>query len=153
MIPLTVWHHFSSQRSTGSMTMNSFASLCLTMLFLSPALAGVTTRPIVIAAGPLIEEISNDMATTSRPSVRTVSPLTSSVNDFSVALFNQLSQENAQKNVFVSPFSVSTALSMLLLGARTTSAEELTTGLKFDRIDQNGKSVHSLFKEVRLFLI
>jgi hypothetical protein len=75
--------------------------------------------------------------------------LSASVNDFSFALFHRLSQENDQKNVFVSPFSVSTALSILLLGARSSSADELTKTLAFDKIDtSNGKNVHQLFAEV-----
>ena len=75
--------------------------------------------------------------------------LSASVNDFSLALFNRLSQEKGQQNVFVSPFSVSTALSILLLGARSSSSDELTKTLAFDKVDtSNGKNVHQLFAEV-----
>lgn len=76
-------------------------------------------------------------------------PLTAAINDFSVSLFNRLSQEKGQENVFVSPLSVSTALSMLLLGTRSTSESQLSSGLKFDGISQeDGRTVHQLFHEV-----
>lgn len=75
-------------------------------------------------------------------------PITAAVNDFSISLFNRLSQENGQKNVFVSPLSVSTALSMLLLGARASTAAELSKGLKFDQINTSDNTIHQQFSQV-----
>ena len=75
--------------------------------------------------------------------------LAGAVNSFSLSLFNQLSREKGQVNVFVSPFSVSTALSMLLLGARGPTADNLRKGLHFDAVDEsNGPTVHQLFQKV-----
>lgn len=82
--------------------------------------------------------------------VTSTSVLSGALNDFSVTLFNQLSKENQQENVIVSPFSVDTALSILLLGARSTSADELVKVLHFDQVpESNGRSVHQLFQQVR----
>ncbi|RME01365.1 MAG: serpin family protein, partial [Bacteroidetes bacterium] len=48
----------------------------------------------------------------------TVCDLTAANGDFAIAFFKQLnSEEESDKNIFVSPFSISTALSMTTNGA------------------------------------
>lgn len=77
--------------------------------------------------------------------------LSAACNEFSFSLFNRLALTSGEENVFASPFSVSTGLSMLLLGARTTSDAELRSGLKLDPIvEKDGHTVHHLFQEVGL---
>ena len=77
------------------------------------------------------------------------SPLFAPVNEFTVSLFHRLSEKAGQENVFVSPFSVSTALSMLMLGARNQSHDQLSKGLHFNSLDEkDAAAVHSLFQQV-----
>uniref|UniRef100_A0A3B3I8W2 Serpin domain-containing protein n=1 Tax=Oryzias latipes TaxID=8090 RepID=A0A3B3I8W2_ORYLA len=68
---------------------------------------------------------------------------------FSLDLFKQLSNEDKMANVFYSPFSISSALAMVMLGARGTTASQMTkvsrTSLKLrDSQDQ----VHASFAEL-----
>uniref|UniRef100_A0A3P9H456 Leukocyte elastase inhibitor n=1 Tax=Oryzias latipes TaxID=8090 RepID=A0A3P9H456_ORYLA len=64
---------------------------------------------------------------------------------FSLDLFKQLSNENKTANVFYSPFSISSALAMVMLGARGTTASQMTESLKLrDSQDQ----VHASFAEL-----
>lgn len=76
--------------------------------------------------------------------------LTGPVNQFTVSLFNELRKEKPQENVFVSPFSVSTALATTLLGSRSQTADELSAGLHFNQLDS--ANVHQLFQKVCLIL-
>lgn len=75
--------------------------------------------------------------------------LSNPVNDFSFSLFDRLAV--GHENTFVSPLSVTIALSMLMLGARNNSANQLFTGLKFDHLNDDGKkNVHKLIQKVSL---
>ena len=81
-----------------------------------------------------------------------VTGVTQAVNEFSLSLFSQVSQENGDKNVFLSPLSVSTALSVLLLGARSSTADELSKGLHYEQLaasSSDQSSVHQQLREVR----
>ncbi|XP_022236936.1 serpin B10-like [Limulus polyphemus] len=55
--------------------------------------------------------------------------LKTAVNQFGIQLYRRLSSEG--RNVFFSPFSLSTALSMAFLGARTKTATEMSSVLGF----------------------
>ncbi|XP_074549275.1 leukocyte elastase inhibitor-like [Halichoeres trimaculatus] len=55
---------------------------------------------------------------------------------FNLALFKTLSEKSKTDNIFYSPFSISAALSMLLLGARGNTADELSRVLGFSEGDQ-----------------
>lgn len=52
------------------------------------------------------------------------------------------------ENVFFSPFSISTALSMLLCGARGNTEQEMRDALHFSHVDIPSSEVHSLFGEL-----
>ena len=73
--------------------------------------------------------------------------LTPPINDFTVSLFHRLAVQAGQDNALVSPAGISTALSMLMLGARSETERQLRSALTFDRLDA-GLNVHSLFQEV-----
>lgn len=45
---------------------------------------------------------------------------------FAVDLFRKLCEENSGKNVFFSPFSISSALSMVLLGSRGSTEAQIS---------------------------
>ena len=77
-------------------------------------------------------------------------PLATPINEFSVALFQRLSKAAGPENVFVSPFSVSTALAMLLLGARERSADQLHQGLRFHLMKGDKEDVHKHFQRLIL---
>ncbi len=57
--------------------------------------------------------------------------LVSSTNDFSFALFRQLSAANKDSNVFVSPLSASMALGMTLNGAAGTTYDQMKSALGY----------------------
>ena len=74
------------------------------------------------------------------------------LNDFSVSLFSHLWTENADRNVFASPFSVSTAMAMVLLGARGKTAEQVRNSLKLYGLVADQDDVHQRFSEVSILL-
>ncbi|XP_025760376.1 serpin B8-like [Oreochromis niloticus] len=49
---------------------------------------------------------------------------------FSLALFKQLSNNNKTGNIFFSPFSISSALAMVMLGARGNTATQMSECLQ-----------------------
>lgn len=73
-------------------------------------------------------------------------PLSGPLNDFTCSLFHRLSLESGQENVFASPLSVGTALSMLMLGAKNKSLTQLKQGMRMD--SQDDASIHNLFQNV-----
>ncbi|NXG29503.1 SPB10 protein, partial [Dromaius novaehollandiae] len=57
--------------------------------------------------------------------------LSASVGNFTVDLFNKLNQTNRSKNIFFSPFSISSAMAMMYLGAKGNTAREMAEVLHF----------------------
>uniref|UniRef100_A0A3Q2CFG2 Leukocyte elastase inhibitor n=1 Tax=Cyprinodon variegatus TaxID=28743 RepID=A0A3Q2CFG2_CYPVA len=53
-------------------------------------------------------------------------PLTTANTTFSLALLKKLSEDNSTSNVFFSPFSISSALAMVMLGARGNTATQMS---------------------------
>jgi len=51
--------------------------------------------------------------------------LSAANTQFSLNLFKKISGGNASGNVFYSPFSISSALAMVLLGARGNTADQM----------------------------
>ncbi|XP_034717462.1 leukocyte elastase inhibitor-like isoform X5 [Etheostoma cragini] len=69
---------------------------------------------------------------------------------FSLALFKKLSDEDKTANIFYSPFSISSALAMVMLGARGNTATQMSECLK----PQNGQDdVHASFAQLLSELI
>ncbi|XP_071398825.1 leukocyte elastase inhibitor-like isoform X2 [Centroberyx affinis] len=66
----------------------------------------------------------------------TSTPLTAANTSFSLALFKKLSENNKTGNVFYSPFSISSALAMVLLGARGNTATQMSEVLCFTKAEQ-----------------
>ncbi len=68
-------------------------------------------------------------------------------NGFAVDLYHQLRQapDNQDKNLFLSPFSVSSALAMTYAGARGETAEQMKRVLRFD---QPAKQVHTAYHDL-----
>ena len=65
--------------------------------------------------------------------------------NFAVNLFQAVSKkQTSEKNIFISPYSISTVLSTLLLGAKENTASELETVLQSD----SSFNIHSQQKEI-----
>lgn len=88
-------------------------------------------------------------------------PYTGTVNEnfvnantqFAANLFEKFSEEDAEKNVFFSPLSISMALSMVYQGADTTTKEAMAkalnyTGLTDEEINQSYREHLSYFKKL-----
>jgi serpin B len=66
-------------------------------------------------------------------------------NAFALELFQRLKTENAGKNLFFSPFSISTALAMTYAGARGTTEKQMARVLRF-ALDP--KDLHPAFQSM-----
>ncbi|XP_051796395.1 leukocyte elastase inhibitor-like [Acanthochromis polyacanthus] len=64
---------------------------------------------------------------------------------FSLALFNKLSDDNKTANIFFSPFSISSAMAMVMLGARGNTAIQMSETLKFQDCQDD---VHTSFGQL-----
>ncbi|XP_013885555.1 leukocyte elastase inhibitor [Austrofundulus limnaeus] len=58
-------------------------------------------------------------------------PLTKANTSFCLALFSKLGDNDRTENVFFSPFSISSALAMVMLGARGNTATQMSEALRF----------------------
>jgi len=56
-------------------------------------------------------------------------------NRFAFKIFRELNKEDIDKNIFISPFSISTALSMTYQGARGSTKEAMEEALSYKGID------------------
>ncbi|XP_068956309.1 leukocyte elastase inhibitor-like [Petaurus breviceps papuanus] len=63
---------------------------------------------------------------------------------FAVGLYKTLVDTHPKENIFISPVSVSTALAMVLMGARGDTAAQLSKIFHFDEVDE----VHSRFQSL-----
>jgi len=73
--------------------------------------------------------------------------LAKSNNDFALELFqNMLKADPKSENIFFSPFSIGTALSMAQLGAKETTASQIKSTLKLDCFTENDH--HRVISEV-----
>ncbi|KAM4718991.1 leukocyte elastase inhibitor-like [Anableps anableps] len=73
------------------------------------------------------------------------SPLSQANTTFSLALFRKLSEDNNTANIFFSPFSISSALAMVMLGARGNTATQISECLKTQDCQDD---VHTLFAKL-----
>jgi serpin B len=71
-----------------------------------------------------------------RPLTDQEATLIHSTNAFTLALFQQASAAESQKNVFLSPLSASMALGMTLNGARSSTFDAMRTALQFGTMSQ-----------------
>ncbi|XP_070603257.1 leukocyte elastase inhibitor-like isoform X2 [Erythrolamprus reginae] len=65
-------------------------------------------------------------------------------SQFALDLFQKLSEGNQTGNVFFSPLSLSSALAMVVLGARGNTASELLKTLHFDDVEDLHPAFHTL---------
>lgn len=72
-------------------------------------------------------------------------PIAKAINGFALKFFQKLSTEHQNKNVFFSPYSISAAMSMVLLGSRGPTQTQLKQALEYKDIDE----AHEGNKEIR----
>ncbi|XP_036273339.1 serpin B10 [Pipistrellus kuhlii] len=65
--------------------------------------------------------------------------LTKSINQFALEFSKKLAESAEGKNIFFSPWGISTSLAMVYLGTRCTTASQIAQVLQFNR-DQDNKS-------------
>ncbi|XP_052594830.1 serine protease inhibitor A3N-like [Peromyscus californicus insignis] len=65
--------------------------------------------------------------------------------DFAFSLYKELALKNPNKNVVFSPLSISAALAILSLGARSKTQEEILGGLKFNLTQTPEADIHRGF--------
>ncbi|XP_037066696.1 serine protease inhibitor A3F-like isoform X3 [Peromyscus leucopus] len=71
--------------------------------------------------------------------------LTSTNTNFAFSLYKELALKNPDRNVIFSPFSISTALAVLSLGASSNTLEEILGGLKFNLTETPEADIHRGF--------
>ncbi|NXI25827.1 SPB6 protein, partial [Sterrhoptilus dennistouni] len=67
---------------------------------------------------------------------------------FAVDLFRKLCEENSGQNVFFSPFSISSALSMVLLGSRGSTEAQISKVLSLKNAQDAHNGYQSLLREI-----
>ncbi|XP_067434655.1 serpin peptidase inhibitor, clade B (ovalbumin), member 1, like 3 isoform X6 [Thunnus thynnus] len=77
--------------------------------------------------------------------MESITPLSKANTDFSMALLKKLSEKNNTANIFFSPFSISSALAMVLLGARGNTATQMSECLKTHNIQDD---IHASFAKL-----
>uniref|UniRef100_A0AAA9T4Z2 Leukocyte elastase inhibitor n=1 Tax=Bos taurus TaxID=9913 RepID=A0AAA9T4Z2_BOVIN len=77
------------------------------------------------------------------PGSLTMEQLSAANTRFAVDLFLTLTEHNPAGNIFISPFSISSALAMVFLGARGDTAAQMSKALHFE-----GVEIHSGFQSL-----
>ncbi|XP_014901442.1 serpin B9-like [Poecilia latipinna] len=73
------------------------------------------------------------------------SSLSKANTTFSLALLRKLSEDNKTANIFFSPFSISSALAMVMLGARGDTATQISECLRIKHWEDD---LHTLFAKI-----
>ncbi|XP_011839928.1 PREDICTED: leukocyte elastase inhibitor isoform X1 [Mandrillus leucophaeus] len=76
--------------------------------------------------------------------VFTMEQLSSANTRFALDLFLALSEHNPAGNIFISPFSISSALAMVFLGTRGNTAAQLSKTFHFNTVEE----IHSRFQSL-----
>ncbi|XP_039725395.1 leukocyte elastase inhibitor isoform X1 [Pteropus medius] len=74
----------------------------------------------------------------------TMEQLSTANTRFAVDLFRTLTENNPTGNIFISPLSISSALAMIFLGARGTTAAQVSKIFYFDTVEE----IHSRFQSL-----
>ncbi|XP_028620316.1 serine protease inhibitor A3N-like [Grammomys surdaster] len=78
--------------------------------------------------------------------------LSSSNTDFAFSLYKELVLKNPNKNTVFSPLSISAALAVLSLGAKSNTLKEILEGLKFNVSETHEADIHQGFRHL-LYLL
>ena len=87
------------------------------------------------------------LAGLSRPgqSLTVMEQVVAANNDYAMDLYDQVRSNSVGKNIFFSPFSVSSALAMVYAGARGNTKTQMETSLKLSSVNGN---VHGGFRQL-----
>ncbi|OCT76390.1 hypothetical protein XELAEV_18031590mg [Xenopus laevis] len=66
-------------------------------------------------------------------------PINTNINEFSLDIFKELNSSSGKTNIFLSPMSISTALSLLFLGAKENTATQMQKVLHFPKVKKEGR--------------
>ncbi|XP_069766030.1 leukocyte elastase inhibitor-like [Narcine bancroftii] len=72
--------------------------------------------------------------------------LSNAIYHFTLDLFREINERNQVGNIFLSPFSVATALAMVYLGAKKNTASQMAKALHFDEVED----LHTIFQKMQL---
>ena len=101
---------------------------------------------LVILAISCEKEVLSDNSTFQCSENIKVCDLARANNDFGFTIFKSLHDKNKEDNMFISPFSISTALSMTLNGAGGETKDELLNTLKY--FNWNQDSLNAAYKDL-----
>lgn len=89
-----------------------------------------------------------NLGSSQRPPVADVpgAAVSESINQFAIECFGRLSSERIEDNLLLSPFSIASALAMILTGARGATAKQLADVLHFTEV---GDRLQAELREVR----
>ncbi|XP_067387491.1 alpha-1-antitrypsin-like, partial [Emydura macquarii macquarii] len=68
--------------------------------------------------------------------------------DFAFRFYKQIKSEAADKNIFFSPLSISTAFAMLTLGAKSATQSQIHEGLSFNLTEIEEREIHEGFHQL-----
>lgn len=71
-------------------------------------------------------------------------------NGFAFDIFKEINNEEGKKSIFISPISISTALSMVYEGSATTTRADMENTLRYKGID--AKTLNSSYRNLLLYL-
>jgi serpin B len=76
--------------------------------------------------------------------------VTNNNSEFAIDIFRELNKEDSNKNIFISPFSISTALTMTYNGAVGETKKEMEEALRYLNININ--EVNQTYKNLIPYL-
>ncbi|MBI2232660.1 MAG: serpin family protein [Candidatus Aenigmarchaeota archaeon] len=91
---------------------------------------------LFIILGPLTINTEAAYAASDEKAYSVDKNLVAANNRFAFSILKELSKEDADKNVFISPFSISTALAMTYGGSEGTTKEAMAKTLEFSGMDR-----------------
>lgn len=107
--------------------MKKLLALFMSILFLLPVLSGCS-KDVNIKAESSDEKGSNEYETYNPENISDT--VFEGNREFAFDIFKKLNEEDADTNIFISPFSISQVLAMIYNGAETTTKEAMEKVLK-----------------------
>lgn len=97
---------------------------------------------------PVLEKDPGSLSEDTRmeDSKKSSSNLVEANTDFAFDIFKQINKEDNDKNVFISPLSISTALSMAYQGAGSTTKEAMASALGYEKLETD--KINNGYKDI-----
>jgi len=110
---------------------------------------GSTSGNDDVIQGQTADEAMSSLARSLTPDDKNLPTLTADNRAFGMDLYHKLAASNADKNLFMSPHSISIALAMTFAGARTDTATQMADAMNFTLVDAQ---LHEAFNALDLAL-